>query len=231
MMNQGGFKDTNYRIIQRKIDNQDRTHIVTISGVYQLPVGRGRTFLPRANRIVDGAIGGWELSSLFIRESGQPWQQPGNSLGSGKVKPYIEKSTGYLRMAAPCVNKFVQGATPGNWTVQSQDALYAPFYSGACLQDRFQIVPSYGATTNTVYSGIRNPSSIQFDASMAKNFALVEGAKLQVRVDAFNVLNHPVWSTGANNNLNDANFGVIQKGTNNPSNNPRYCQLSAKIVW
>src|SRR5216684_2408298 len=48
--------------------------ISTFSGVYQLPVGRGRYLLGNANRFVDTLIGGWKVGALYLYESGRPWQ-------------------------------------------------------------------------------------------------------------------------------------------------------------
>ena len=232
MMDANALGDQTYRTPSRSIDGNDRTHRATLSGVYLLPVGRGRTLLPNDNRIVDGVIGGWELSGLFIYQSGTPWGEPGNFLHNGYVKPHVQKSDGYIRMAAPCANQYVQDPNnPTNWILKSLDSLYAGSYDGTCSQENYQIVPAYGQTYNTVYSGIRNLSSTQFDASMAKNFAIVESLKLQIRLDAFNVLNHPTWSQGADNNLNDPTFGEIEKGSWGPSNYARKVQLSAKVVW
>ncbi len=45
-------------------------HRVVVSGVYDLPAGHGRTFLANANRVVDGVLGGWTLSSTFTFNAG-----------------------------------------------------------------------------------------------------------------------------------------------------------------
>jgi hypothetical protein len=103
-------------------------------------------------------------------------------------------------------------------------------YKGACSGPDFLQIPNYGATTNTVYSGIRIPRSQQFDVNLSKNFALVERATLQLRLEAFNALNHPLFSSSPDGNMQDSTFGVIQKG-NGQSNLPRQVQISAKIVW
>ncbi|MCW5982897.1 MAG: TonB-dependent receptor [Bryobacteraceae bacterium] len=46
-------------------------HRLTGAGIYQLPFGKGRPFLNGANKVVDGVLGGWELSTLFTYNSGQ----------------------------------------------------------------------------------------------------------------------------------------------------------------
>ena len=45
-------------------------HRVIISGVYDMPFGRGRAMMANANRLVDGVLGGWTLSSTFTFDAG-----------------------------------------------------------------------------------------------------------------------------------------------------------------
>ena len=47
-------------------------HRLTLSGSWDLPVGKGRPFLSSANRLVDAAIGGWMLTGLMTYQSGAP---------------------------------------------------------------------------------------------------------------------------------------------------------------
>ena len=229
LMNSGGWADEQYQVHSRTIDGQDRTNRITLSGVYLLPVGRGRSFLAKAPRVVDAAIGGWELSSLYIYQTGTPWGAPNNVIQSAYVHPHIEQATGFIRLAAPCAQQYVRStANPSVWQLQPLQLYQSDV---TCNGADFQAVPQYGQSTNTVYSGIRLPRTQQFDTSLAKNFQLVERLGLQIRVDAFNVLNHPLWSTAPDGNLNDSTFGVIERGPWGQSNLPRQVQLSAKISW
>ena len=41
-------------------------------GTYQIPVGRGRQFFSNDNRIVDGFVGGWQISAIYQFLSGTP---------------------------------------------------------------------------------------------------------------------------------------------------------------
>ncbi len=101
-----------------------------------------------------------------------------------------------------------------------------------CTQPNLQRVPdaTYGPNTNTVYTGVRIPSSYQWDTNVSKNFKLYERLSLQTRLKAYNVPNHPLWSEGPDTNFNDPHFGEIQRGNSGQSNLPRYLQLSAKIT-
>jgi hypothetical protein len=60
--------------------------------------------------------------------------------------------------------------------------------------------PGKGNLGNIGVFSYRGPRVFFGDASILKNFALMERAKLQFRMDAFNVFNHPVL--GFNNNQN-----------------------------
>ena len=51
--------------------------------------------------------------------------------------------------------------------------------------------PAYTRRTNPwYYEGVNGPSFYNLDASLAKRFPLTERVKLQIRLDAFNALNH-----------------------------------------
>lgn len=89
----------------------------------------------------------------------------------------------------------------------------------------------YGADANLVYSGIRIPSDNQFDANLSKNFAIWERVKLQVRLEAFDVLNHPQWQDGYDAGPQDSTFGEISRGPSNQSNLPREVQIAVKLSW
>ncbi len=232
LMDAGGLNDSTYLVPFREIDPNDMSHRVTLSGVYELPLGRGRTLLPNSNRIVEGAIGGWELGSLYIYQSGTPWLLPGNPneiyLHSAYVQPHIQKDDGYVRLVAACAEQYQENQSTGVYSL-----VQLPYdYDGTCSQGAdFLQQPSYAPYPNNIYTGIRLPRSHQFDADLSKNFAIHENLHLQIRGSAFNVLNHPLWCENPDGSTNDSTFGMILRGPWGQSNLPREMQLSAKINW
>jgi len=198
-------------------------------------VGRWRTFLSSANRLVDGAIGGWELGSLYVYQSGAPWLLPGNPnevyLHSAYVHPHIQKDAGYIRLVAPCAEQYSENQSTGVYSLAQ-----LPYdYDGTCAQSDFLQVPNdnnnYAPAPNNVYTGIRLPRTHQFDANLSKNFSIFESMKFQLRVAAFNVLNHPLWAENPDGSTNDSTFGEILRGPWGQSNLPRQLQISGKITW
>jgi hypothetical protein len=220
-----GYTDQAHGILSRVIDPNDRTNAVTVSLVYQVPVGRGRQFLGSTNRIIDAAVGGWEIGNLMVFQTGLPWIAPEQYLGNAKVKRSIDPATGYIRGVKPCGEQWQE--TAGVWALQPW---VASTQSACGTSYNFISTPQYGINYNNVYSGIRDPGNAQWDTNMMKTFDIHERLRLQLRFEMFNAANHPLWqeafSTG-----NDQNFGTIQRGNWGQSNLPRQTQIALKMMW
>lgn len=231
LMDSGGWADQTFRIPYRGIDGNDRTHVASISGVYTIPVGRGRTYLGNMNRIVDSAIGGWELGSLYKFQTGSPITMSMYYKNSAHVTPHIQKDNGYIREIAPCVEQWDENNQQVYTMTQFTQYDAGEPLSQACPNGADMENPeSWMPGANPIYIG-RALRSQQFDANLSKNFALAEGFHLQVRMEAFNALNHPLWSQGPDTNQQDSTFGTVEKGAWGQSNLPRQMQLSAKVTW
>ncbi len=241
-MTAGNIIDSIYRVYGRNIGTNDIPNAITFSGVFYFPVGRGKTFFAHANRLVDAAIGGWEIAPLYIYTQWYPWvpNGSGNSNGSNNwvqlapvaVKPHdlpADATHSYKRLqgVTPCV---AYEDTDTGALIDGPSYTEAHCTSPALVRTANQYVPQQ----NVVYWGVRQPANHQFDVSLSKRFAYNERANLQLRLDAFNVLNHPNWTYGdsySSDPTND-NFGTIQKGPQSPYGSlPRDLQLSAKITF
>jgi hypothetical protein len=53
--------------------NFDSPNAFTFSGIYTLPVGRGKAFGNNMPHWADTLIGGWDMGALWIWESGSPF--------------------------------------------------------------------------------------------------------------------------------------------------------------
>ncbi|PYU02636.1 MAG: hypothetical protein DMG33_18425, partial [Acidobacteria bacterium] len=91
----GSFADENggaraSYIYDRHLDFGDvygtRRHRWLTSMVYELPFGRGKTFGHNLNRAEDTLIGGWQLSNIFLWQTGPyltPYFSGGDPSGTG----------------------------------------------------------------------------------------------------------------------------------------------------
>ena len=171
-------------------DDQVRNQVWVNNVVYELPFGKGKMFGSNAHSWENEIIGGWQLTGTTTWGSGLPWTPSTNECGGeedvGVCRP--DKGTGTFHTGAGSLQHpvdappFVQFFTP-------LTSLTGPFTD-----------PGPGKLGNIGVFSYRGPRVFYGDASILKNFALTERAKLQFRMDAFNVFNHPVL--GFNNNQN-----------------------------
>jgi hypothetical protein len=109
---------------------------------------------------------------------------------------------------------------------ESQEAI-----NFGCSKPDFIQIPSYGATPNNIYTGVREPWGIFEDSNLSKNFTIRENLKLQIRLETFNTFNHPLFQTGTYNGINQYAGQVGATTGGGQSNKPRYTQLAIKIKW
>jgi hypothetical protein len=85
--------------LQRAVSDYDMQHVFSAFWIAELPVGKGRRFLPNANRFVDALLGGWQVSGTFRNTSGLPvgvldggvwptnWEVGSYAIQTGAVPP------------------------------------------------------------------------------------------------------------------------------------------------
>jgi hypothetical protein len=153
----------------------DVRHVINMNGVWQLPVGRGQWLFGDANKVVDGFLGGWQLSGIFRWNSGLPIYSPYDG-GRWATNWNIESSGVRTRPVKACPTR--GGAD-------------APSLFGCDPEYAYQSWrnPKPGETGDR--NVIRLPGYISLDMGLAKSFTMPwgEGHKLQIRADAFNVTN------------------------------------------
>jgi hypothetical protein len=146
------------------ISGADRKHRVTLAASYQLPFGRGHSFLSKAPRLLQSIVGGWEVSAIYIYQSGQP-------LGWGDVI--------FFGNADEIRN--------GPHTIEQWFNTRAGFTTNAATRPA-----SHYRTWPARFSNIRGPAMNNIDANIRKRWRLNErGAEFEMRGEAFNAANRP----------------------------------------
>jgi hypothetical protein len=190
-------------------------HRFTFGGTYQLPFGRGRSFLS-SNRWIDLAVGGWNVNTTFIAQTGGPlavrMSTNGNSnAGSGSQRPNLVPGVN------PCTTGSVQART-GQGGKQA-------FLNAAAFTD-----PGNGVSGNAprTLAGCSGPGYRNVDASIFKDFK-VERATFQFRGEFMNLLNTPQFVIpNGNLALGASSFGQV---STNAINFPRLITLGGKIIF
>jgi hypothetical protein len=86
--------------------------------------------------------------------------------------------------------------------------------------------PTLGTFGNLGSANIQGPGSFQFDLSLVRSFAVREKQKVEIRAEAFNLLNHYRPGTPAAGTNNLASFGQITAG-----GDPRIMQFAFKYIF
>jgi len=218
------FDDTGTPQNPRNISGQwgpstfDIPNHVSLSYVYRLPFGHDSSYLNHMNALGEGLIGGWQLNGIYQYHSGQAFtpilaydetntlenQDRPNLIGN----PFTSTSTCKTKTANCWLNIAafaVPGTSPAACPIQT---CRTTFY-----------------TFGTAGKGeVRGPTFDQLDFAVSKNFAVGEGKKIEVRAEAFNVLNHPNWDNPSA--TLSSSFGVI--ATAEPS---RQMQFGGRFVF
>lgn len=160
-----------------------RNRAVT-SVLYDLPVGKGRT-VPINNAIANAFIGGWQIGGIWTVQNGAP-----QVITIGGVDR-SNTGVGYDRPNATGVSPYASNPTASRWY---DPAAYVEAPAG-----------TFGNVGRNTLVGPRI-SALDFDAHKEFRMPYKEGHTLQFRLEAFNVLNHPVWSAPNGNILAGAAF-------------------------
>ena len=185
----------------------DVRNALNVTGVYELPVGRGKRFASNVNRFVDEAIGGWKLSGSDVTYSALPVTASSPSYYSSLV---------YAFTGAARPNQIAPVHITGRTLNQ---------YFGTTAQSSFTQQPQ-DAFGNVRPFSLRGPGYEQIDMSLQKSFALFHENAFDFRVDGFNLFNIASYAT-PDSGVTDSNFGQIT----NTSSTERHLQLSLKYKF
>jgi len=176
-----------------------RNHVFVVTTVYELPFGKGKTFLGDSGRAVDYVVGGWQLSNDTTWNSGLPWTPTTNECGP-------EQDVGVCR---PNKGSGSFSTGPGSFDGATHTVRF--FTPLASLGGPFTDA-GLGHLGNVGYNSFRGPAGFYSDLSVVKKISITERVSAQFRMDAFNVFNHPVYAFSGNNGANNC---VDCQGGNN----------------
>jgi Carboxypeptidase regulatory-like domain len=196
----------------------DARHTVSISGIYQLPFGRGKQFGNSINRLEDEIVGGWKLSTVMSFHTGFPVTVVSDSAYSTAVNARAARANHLRKLKV--VNR-----TETQWfgTDPSVQSCASDTDDGACAYSS-QSATSFG---NASVGSERAPGFKQVDLSLSKDFAVTEATHFEFRSDFLNAFNLVSLAPPANNATPGHSFGQIS----NTVNEPRNIQLALKFVF
>jgi hypothetical protein len=191
----------------------DATHLVHVAGSYQLPVGRGRTFLSKSNKVVDTLLGGWAVNWIYSYQSGQPFTINCPVSTTSDFGCFADVVSGQNMYAG--LHNQTQWLNPA--------AFSQPALATGIGQSDYSIL---GGSPQQA----RGPSFSNLDSSIFKNFNMTERFRLQFRAEAFNTTNTPQFGQPQSSSLNFTNTKGFSSITT-MRNNPRVIQFALKLFY
>ncbi|MCA1632786.1 MAG: TonB-dependent receptor [Acidobacteria bacterium] len=192
----------------------DVAHVFNFNGIYELPFGKGKPFLNEGswlNRLVSG----WQVTGIMTLQSGAPFTPLDPRSTFNRTTPSANQTAFSTMSREELRSLFGVRRLPDGRVLFVDPSVLAP--SGAATggagspafggQALFN-VPA-GQVGNIERGLINGPSFFNIDASMIKNISITERTRLQLRAEAFNLLNHTNFFIGNTDDINSTTFGVI----------------------
>jgi hypothetical protein len=197
---------------QKALSIQDTPNSFLFSTAYELPFGRGKPFLNSRGTLMNFLVAGWQVTGIFRATSGQP----------------LAFRSSYCNVpdqfAAACIPSVLPGASP---YAQDKGSFNPdlPLFNVQSFQPVSSFNFYYGDGSRV--SNIRGFGFTNLDFGIIKNFRVGERWAIQIRGEAFNVLNTHSFLNQFVTDIQSPNFGTF----NGNITAPRNLQLGGKIIF
>jgi len=209
---------------EKKRLNQDVHHVIKGNAVYELPFGPGKTFFNKGG-LVGKIFGGWQISGLAQWRTGRPISfisgrgtvnrnaNSGNNTANttltisqlqSMVGVFHSPTTGLPLLVDPSLINLANGrANPAFFTQ-----------------------PPAGTFGQLSLTPVDGPGYFNLDTALIKRTRFKERFGLELRLEAFNVINHTNFSVNNSQDINSTSFGKITSTFAN-----RIVQMAWKFTW
>jgi hypothetical protein len=183
--------------------NYDRTHMLTVSHIWELPIGKGKPFLNSGPAAY--ILGNWQINGIYRLATGTPFSittdaTPCNCPGNGNYANVLGATS------------ILGGIGPGQkWFDTTAFAAPPPNTFG-----------------NAGRNIVRGPRLSNYDMSIFRNFPITERTRLEFRGEFYNLTNTPHFASPSGS-LTSGNFGEISSTLGGYGN--REIQLALRLTF
>ncbi len=199
------------------------THVFNANFMWELPFGQGKRF-EITNSVLNQILGGWEATSIFNWQSGDPFSIMSNrgtvnrdGRAAGRNRASSDLSNGEIRNLIQ-IGDAASGPTFINPTTRTDGTFYHP---AAGLD---------GSLGRYAFDG---PSQFNWDLAIMKRFNLFEEKQLEFKAELFNATNHVNFNVGDEAqtssylNLDSSSYGRM----NYTNTSARVTQFSLRFIF
>jgi hypothetical protein len=197
----------------RMISDLDVPHRLTVSGIWELPFGKGRRWGSDATGFVNGLIGGWQIQGVYTYQTGFPVPFGAYNANTGVTSGDLFYNGGDIAIDDPTTDAWFN---TGAFTSILNDTA-----TNATPVNHLRTFPYR-------LDDVRRDSINSIDLSLIKDIQIKGDVRLQLRaefINAFNEAYFPNPVVGATSST----FGQIT--ASNQENYARRAQIGVKLVF
>lgn len=206
-----GARQDNYNLAaERGLSAIHTPQRLSLTGVWELPIGPRKRFLAGGNAVTRKLLEGWQLNWVTTMQTGSTLAVTSatnttQSQGGGQRPDSTGRSA---KLEGPVKDRL------GRYLDTSQFVPAAPY--------------TFGNVSRTL-PDVLGPGLHNWDISVIKDTRLGENLRFQIRGEAFNAWNHPAFGNPGTT-FGNASFGRINEVANR-ANPARQIQLAARLAW
>jgi Carboxypeptidase regulatory-like domain/TonB dependent receptor len=224
-LNAGNVQELDRLKLEHGISANDATNRFVLAAIVDLPVGRGLWIGRDMNRVLDGFVGGWEISTLITRQTGQPLafstsEGANGAFIDGNQRPNIVCNAYQLGSGI----SYHQAAANGLDDAANPSAnLNQSVFNASCFKYPGDETPG---DASRYIPTLRTDGVHSMDLAFMKEFTIREGMTLQLRGEFFNFTNTPRFAA-ANTSVDSSGFGTVTS----TANTPRHTQFGLRFQF
>lgn len=194
----------------RAVSFMDRSRVANLAWVYEMPFGNGQRFAGNARGLAGFFVSGWSVSGRLYRASGVPL-----AISDSNGRP--------IRLRDASLSGSVTGRL-GDRVDPATGQVLNPYFDVTA----FQRLPNQFTVSSepTHFGELRAPGTTNLDLSLIKRFRIMDRLNADIRADAQNATNTPVYGAPGTNMANAGTFGVITSASSS-----RNIQLAFRMVF
>jgi hypothetical protein len=182
--------------------------------LYELPFGKGKHFLSGTNSVVSRVVGGWNLSGVWLWQTG-PFMTV-STLNDPSGTGYNQlNANGGRADTVPGVNPYA-GQSLNQWI--NPNAFVDP-------------ANNIGRFGDSQQGSVVGPGTAAVSLSLLKRVTLTETSRIEFGAQVANVLNHPNYLAPPNLTVGVAGFGQVTAMQSAEAGGPRAMQLTGRITF
>jgi hypothetical protein len=197
----------------KMISDLDVPHRLSVSGIFELPFGKGRRFLSDAEGFLNALVGGWQIQGVYTHQSGFAIPFGAYNATSAVTSGDLFYNGGDVSISDPTTDRW--------FNTDAFSSILSGSSTSATPVNHLRTAPYR-------FDDARRDSIDNLDLSLIKDVLLKRDVRLQLRAEFINVLNEAYFPQPVAT-ATSSTFGQIS--ASNQSNYARRAQIGVKLIF